>query len=60
VGSGTSSDAGTVVSHRPIRPSQDDVRRCVPPVLDDIDETGAVWRWSDERAFEEEGISRLI
>ena len=51
-GSGTSSVEGTVVSQYPIRPSQDAVRTWVPAALAEIEETGAVCRWREARAFD--------
>lgn len=55
-GSGTSSVEGTVVSQRPIRPSQEDVRTCVPEEFEETDETGAVCRWSVARTLVFDGV----
>ena len=35
------------MSQRPIRPSQDEVRRCEPEGLAETEETGAVCKWRD-------------
>jgi len=53
MGSETSSEEGIVVSHRPIRPSQDEVRRWVPLELEATEERDDVCRWRDARTVEE-------
>ena len=51
-GSGTWSDEGIEVSHKPISPSQEEVSKWVPAELDDTEETGPVWRWREVRVLE--------
>jgi len=48
-----------VVSHNPIRPSQDAVSRLDPDGFEAIEESGAVCRWSVARGFGAPSPSRF-